>query len=130
MDKELRECFRLMNKLRRYYKHSRFKEAEELKSNIKNKLLKQVEVLDNLDAIRRECNIDEDADISLANVNLSKSLKNSLFRNGYKTINDLYNEDLEILRDLKMVGQMRLDEIQRFKDWVKGKNKAFYIKNI
>lgn len=130
IDNELKVCCKLMKKLKMNYRSNKFNDAESIRDDIKLRLLKQIEILDALELIRYECNIDEDADISLKKVNLSSSLKNSLFRNGYTTINDLYNEDIDILKDSKTIGGMRLEEIQQFKDWVNGKNKLFYIKNI
>lgn len=130
IDDELKVCYKLMKKLKMNYRSNKFNDAESIRDNIKLRLLKQIEILDALELIRYDCNIDEDADISLKKVNLSSSLKNSLFRNGYTTINDLYNEDIDILKDSKTIGGMRLEEIQQFKDWVNGKNKLFYIKNI
>lgn len=130
IDDELKVCCKLMKKLKMNCRNNKFNDAESIRDNIKLRLLKQIEMLDELELIRYECNIDEDADISLKKVNLSSSLKNSLFRNGYTTIHDLYNEDMDILKDYKTIGSMRLEEIQQFKDWVNGKNKLFYIKNI
>ena len=130
IDDELKVCYKLMKKLKMNYRSNKFNDTESIRDNIKLRLLKQIEILDALELIRYDCNIDEDADISLKKVNLSSSLKNSLFRNGYTTINDLYNEDIDILKDSKTIGGMRLEEIQQFKDWVNGKNKLFYIKNI
>lgn len=130
METELKECIRLISKFKRFYINNEFEKAQKVKSIIKNKLQIQMNILDNIHLNRNECNIEKDADVSINRVNISKYLKNSLLKNGYTTINDLYNEEMDTFKELKTFGKVRLKEIELFKEWVDGKNKLFYITNI